>query len=59
MAKKLTWEKVRDIRTRQKTSREYADEYGVTPSTINDIWGGLSWNPPRGAPQAIALKEAA
>jgi hypothetical protein len=45
---RATWSKlkeadVREILTRQKTSSEYASQFGVSRSAIAEIWRGKNW----------------
>lgn len=40
---KLTWDAVRDIRTRQRTGAEYAEQYEVSRGTVWAIWQERSW----------------
>lgn len=41
-AKLKEWQ-VRDIRKREKTNLEYADQYGITHGAVNKIWRGATW----------------
>jgi len=40
---KLTEEQVRFIRTRPDTAKKLASQFGVHPSTIQQIWAGRNW----------------
>jgi hypothetical protein len=40
---KLTEEQVLDIKTHKITCKEYAKKYGITMSTIYDIWNRKTW----------------
>lgn len=40
---KLTEEQVADIKTRRMTGRAFADLYGVSKSTVFQIWRGKNW----------------
>ena len=41
---KLSADDVIRIRKREKTSRQYAAEYGVSPGCIRGVWTGRKWN---------------
>jgi hypothetical protein len=40
---KLTPDAVREIRTKQKTQKEYAAQFGVHHVTVWNVWHGLNW----------------
>jgi DNA-binding MarR family transcriptional regulator len=57
---KLTWEQVREIRTRYAaggvTQTELAAEYGVTPSNLGPILTGETWIDPEYVPSAADMR---
>ncbi len=40
---KLNWDAVNEIRSRQKLGKEYAMQFGVTPSCISSVLKGYTW----------------